>query len=134
MKINNIVQIRADDFPSETRQTVEQLGNILNPFMQQVEELQNGRIDYENMTHNFIQIEMTVDSSGVPVLNDKINTGKVGIRGFNVVRAYGASNNSIGATSQPFINFIDIGGGTVQVTSITGLPANTKMVLNIEIK
>ena len=131
MKINNVTQIMGDSLGSENEQVAGQLGSIINPFMQQVVELSDGRIDFENRVENLIQIEMTVDASGVPVLNNKISTGKSNIRGTSVIRAFSSANVSIGATSQPFVNFKPLGGGLIEVTSITGLPANTKMRLNI---
>jgi len=131
MKINNTTQIRADDFEEDHKRTAEQLANILNPFMQQVQEITDNRIDFENRVENYIEIEMTVDASGKPILNNKISTGKSNIRGFQVIAAFGASNANITATEHPFISFTPIGGGLVEVSSITGLPANTKMRLNV---
>jgi hypothetical protein len=133
MKINNTTQIRADDFQDDDKQMADQLGNILNPFMQQVVELSDGRIDFENRVENFRQVEFTVDAAGVPTLNDTLSTGKASVRGFQVVAAYGSDNALIGATSQPFINFSPLASGSVKVLSITGLPANVKMTLNVVI-
>lgn len=131
MKINNVTQIMADDFQQDDKQMAEQLGNILNPFMQQVVELSDGRVDFENRVENYIEIEMTVDATGKPVLNNKISTGKSFVRGFHVVDAYGSGNASIGAESAPFIVFKRLAAGFVEVSKITGLPANVKMRLNV---
>ena len=115
MKINNVTEIRPDDFKKEDRNTVGQLAEILNPFMQQVVEVNDKRIDYDNRVENFLQIEMTVDSDGVPILNNKIRTNKSGSRGFTVVAAFNLTNNSISPTGQPFIVFTQISGGFVEV-------------------
>ncbi len=131
MKINNTTQIRGDDFPQEDRDFAERLGNIINPFMQQVVEITDGRIDFENRVESLIQIEMTVDATGKPLLNNKINTGKSTIRGFQVIAAFNVTNASISADAQPFINYTPIGNGLVQVSKISGLPANQKFRLNV---
>jgi len=131
MKINNVTQIMADDFEEDNKRMAEQLGNILNPFMQQVVELSDGRGDFENRVENYLEIEFTVDATGKPVLNNKISTGKSFVRGFHVIDAFGSSNAAIGADSGPFIVFNRLAGGFVEVIKITGLPANTKMRLNI---
>lgn len=131
MKINNVTQIRSDDFEDDHKRMAEQLGNILNPFMQQVVELSDGRVDFENKVESYIEIEMTVDSEGTPVLNNRIATGKSFVRGFHIIDAYGASNASIGATGSPFIVFSRLASGFVEVSKITGLPANTRMRLNV---
>lgn len=131
MKINNVTQIRADDFEQDYKQMAEQLGNILNPFMQQVVELSDGRIDFDNRVENYVEVTMTVDSTGKPILNNKINTGKTYVRGLQVIRAFGSDNANIGATAQPFISYRALANGLIEVSNISGLPANTKMRLNI---
>lgn len=131
MKINNVTQIRVDDFEEDFKRAAEQLGNILNPFMQQVVELSDGRVDFENKVESYLEIEMTVDATGTPVLNNKISTGKSFVRGFHVIDAYGSANATIGATGSPYIVFKRLAGGFVEVSKITGLPANTKMRLNV---
>lgn len=131
MKINNVTQIIAGDFAEDDRMLAEKLANILNPFMQQVVELSDGRISFENRVENYIEIEMTVDDTGKPILNNKIATGKSFVRGFHIIDAYGSTNASIGATGSPFIIFKRLAGGFVEVSRITGLPANIKMRLNV---
>lgn len=134
MKLNNVTEIRPDDFKNEDRQTIGQLAEILNPFMQQVVELADGRVSYDNLDQNLINVEFTVDSNGVPQLNNKMKTGKSGARGFNVVAAYNLTNVNVYPTSQPFIIFTPLGGDIVQINKITGLPANNKFRLVVEVK
>lgn len=134
MKLNNVTEIRSEDFENDFKQLASQLGNILNPFMQQVVEIMDGRIDFENRVENFIQVEFTLDANGIPLETNKINTGKSNIRGFQVVSAFNLTNNTVFPTSQPFINYTPLGGTLVQINKITGLPAGNKFRLNIEVK
>jgi len=131
MKLNNVTELRPDDFAQEDRRAVEQIAGILNPFMQQLVEIMDKRIDFENRVENYLEIEMTVDSSGIPVLNNKISTGKTYVRGLPVINAYSTVNATITPTEQPFISFTQLSNGFVQVNKITGLPANQKFRLNI---
>lgn len=134
MKLYNAPQIKAEDFPSEHQQTVEMLGNALNPFLQQVYELSEGRIDFENTVQTIKTMEVTVDSNGKPTLNDKLQTGKSGIRGFHVINALSIDNNTVTALEQPFIaKYTILGNGLVQITKITGLPSDVKFQLTIVI-
>ena len=126
MRINNVTTIKPDDFEDEFKQAAEQLGNVLNPFMQQVVELSDGRGDFENRVEVIKKIEMTVDAAGKPLLTDKIQTGKSNIRGMQVIAVFHTSNPSILPDSQPFIVYTPVGNGLVQVSKITGLPANQK--------
>lgn len=131
MKLNNVRQIRAEDFPDELQQPMSQLGSILNPFMQEVVELADKRIDFENRVENIKTVDITVDSSGKPTLNAKINVEKNTIRGTQVISAINLSNSGIYPTQQPFISYSILGGGLLQVNNITGLQANNKYRLTI---
>lgn len=130
MKINNTTPLNTGDFKQEDRDSAERIGNIINPFMQQVVELADGRIDFENRVENLIVVEFTVDATGTPLLNNKMNTGKSSIRGFQVISAFSTSTVTT-ATSQPFISYTPLGNGLVQVNKISGLPANVKFRLNV---
>jgi len=131
MKINNVTEIRPDDFDKDDRKTVGQLAEILNPFMQQVVEVTDSRIDFENRVEVYKSVEMTVDSAGKPTLNNKIKVGKTGIRGIQVIAAYNLTNIALYPTQQPFMSFTQIAGGNIQVNNISGLQANNKYRLHI---
>ncbi len=134
MKINNINQIRSEDYDSDYNDLVDQLAETLNPFMQEVFELADGRIDFENRVENIKTIQITVDDNGTPVLNDKIATENTnGVRGIQVVSAFNLTNATIYPTSQPFISYTILAGGFVRVNNITGLQANNKYQLNLVI-
>lgn len=134
MKLNNTRQIRAEDFSDEYNQLVSQLGSILNSFMQEVVELSDGRIDFENKVETIKTFEITVDSNGIPLQAPfKVNGDKSNIRGMTVIRAFNLTNPTGYPTSQPFINFVPIGGTLFQVQSVTGLLPNNKYQLTVVI-
>ena len=55
-KLNNVQRIRPEDFPEEySTVVIEQLGAILNQFMQQVVNLSDNNIDFDNLDQNIIQ-------------------------------------------------------------------------------
>ena len=134
MKLNNTRQIRAEDFDDEYNQLVSQLGSILNSFMQEVVELSDGRVDFENRVENIKTFEITVDANGYPTQAPfKVNGEKSGIRGMQVIRAYNLTNSTGYPTSQPFINFVPVGGNLFQIQSVTGLLPNQKYQLTVVI-
>jgi hypothetical protein len=132
MKLNNTRQIRAEDFDDEYNQLVAQLGSILNSFMQEVVELADGRIDFENKAEIIKDFDITVDSSGIPTQTPfKVKTDITNIRGLQVIRAYNLTNTAGYPTAQPFVNFTPIGGGFFRVDSVTGLRPNEKYKLTV---
>lgn len=133
MKLNNSTQIKSEDYDGEYQALIDQLAETLNPFMQEVVELADERIDFENRVEVLKTITLTVDAAGKPTLNDKVNTGKTGIRGTQVISAFNLTNSTIFPTSQPFISYRILAGGVIQILNITGLPANNKFQLNLVI-
>ena len=131
MKINNVRQIRAEDFEKELQQPMSQLGSILNSFMQEVVELADKRIDFENKVEILKTIDITVDSNGTPVLNNKVAVDKSSIRGTQVINALNLTNTRTYPTQQPYISYTALGGGFIQINNITGLQANNKYRLTI---
>lgn len=126
MKLNNTSQVRAEDFADDEQQMITKLGSILNPFMQQVVELSDGRIDFENLSSNVKTFEITVNSNGVPTLSPfRVNVG-VDIIGTQVIRAYNLTSPTKYVTAAPFVSFTPLGGGLIRVDNITGLEANNK--------
>lgn len=119
--LNNARQIRSEDFEQELQQAMSQLAFVLNPFIQEVVDLANGRIDFENLVLNIKTIDITVDGSGNIVGTQNINTEKTGIRGLQVISAFNLTNAANYPTSQPFISYTPQGGSIIQVNNITGL-------------
>ena len=132
MKLSNTRQIRAEDYDDEYSDMISQLGSVLNSFMQEVVELTDGRIDFENLNQNIKTFDITVDSSGVPIQTPfKVGLGKTGVRGIQVINTYNLTNSTGYPTSQPYINFTSIGGDLIRIQSVTGLLPNQKYQLTI---
>ena len=133
MKLNNTTQIKSEDYDNDYADLVDQLAETLNPFMQEVYELSDERIDFENRVEVLKVIDITVDASGTPTLNNKINCEKTNVRGFNVIRAYNLTTLTNYATAQPFISFTQQAGTTVRIDNVSGLVAGDKYQLTLVI-
>lgn len=124
-KLNNTRQIRSEDFDQEYADLISRLGSILNSFMQEVVELSDERIDFENRVENIVTFNIKVDANGNPIQAPfKLNTGKSGIRGIQVIRAYNLNRANIYPTQQPFINFVPNSSNLITIQNVLGLSAN----------
>ena len=130
-RLSNVRRIVAEDFPEESQEVVSRMGGILNYFMEEVVELSNGNVDFENLEQQLLTFEAQVDSDGTPVINDKILTDKINPNGLQVVKAQNLTNNSIYPTGQPFISFTPSGDGFLKIDNIAGLPADNKFFLTV---
>lgn len=130
-KISPNRRISTEDYEGENQQLVESLAYNLNPFMQEVTDVINGNLDFDNLKQNKIQAVITVDSTGRPISGDQINTGLTNPIGFQIISAVNQTNPAIYASGQPFISFSPQGNGIVKINNISNLPANNKFLLTI---
>lgn len=131
-RLDNVKRITLEKVPADQKQLAGLLANILNYFMEQVVNEMNGRIDYDNLEKELKEIEITVDANGSPIGNTKFSAAD-GMKGCQVLRADNLTNTSVYATAQPFVNFNPEGGGLYVIRKITGLPANQKFRLLVEL-
>lgn len=129
MKLSNVRQIIAEDFPQEYRPIVERLGGVLNYFMRQVVELSNGQIDFENTQWAVSNVEVTVDASGIPTQATRVLVNKNNPKGLSVIRSQNLTNSTIYPTNAPFVSYVAEGNNVIRITHVTGLPANNKFRL-----
>jgi hypothetical protein len=129
MKLSNVRQIIAEDFPQESRPIVERLGGVLNYFMRQVVELNNGQIDFENTQWAVSNVEVTVDASGIPTQATRVLVNKNNPKGLSIIRSQNLTNSTIYPTNAPFMSYVAESNNVIRITHVTGLPANNKFRL-----
>lgn len=130
-KLNNVRRINPQDFSVDNQQDIERLGYILNSFMQEVVDMANKNVDFENLNQNFISFPIEVDSNGKPIGTDKINVNKTNPQGIQVVRLINTTNAALLPDVPPFIFFTPNGTNLVTIDKIVGLSANNKYQLSI---
>jgi hypothetical protein len=131
--IDTVKRIIADEFKPEDREVAERIGNIYNFFAEQVTNVLNGNVDYENLTQNILTLDVIVDSNGNPIRSTKFST-TVGLIGTNVINARNQVNLANYLNSQPFISWSTNGQGVYTINNITGLRPNEEYTLTIELK
>lgn len=130
-RINNYKAISYDDYSEEAAEIMEDLADILNPFMREVTDAINGNIDFENLKQAVIELQVTVNSNGTPNVTT-FNVGASSIKGMDVISARNLTNNNVYPTSKPFINYSPTSSGnTVTLNNISGLPADNRFALNV---
>ena len=130
-RLNNVRRINPQDFSEENQSDIQRLGYILNSFMQEVVDMANGNVDFENLNQNFISFSIEVDSNGKPIGTDKINVNKINPQGIQVVRLINTTNAALSPDVPPFIFFTPNGTNLVTIDKIVGLSANNKYQLGI---
>jgi len=120
MKLQS-VKIKTSDFPEEQKEFVETLGGLLNPFIEKLVIGFNKNFTVgDNLPFEFINFQVRVNSSGVPITPNIINTNLKGFKGYICVNAVAVSSSNF-VTNCPFL-VTEVSGNSVKINKITGLP------------
>jgi len=125
-------RIVADEYEEKDRNIVSRLAQPLNFFMEQVTNVINGRLDFDNLNRSTTQITVNVDTNGTPIRQTQFNSN-IGLQGLTVLRAQNTSNPVNFPTGAPFISFSSDGTGTYTIQNITGLRPGNNYLLTLEL-
>lgn len=133
-KIQQPKRIRIEDFKGEEKELVTKISSIVAPFMQDVFQVLDGRLDFENLNRQIIDIEVTMDANNKVINNPQIKTTfkSEKVRGVNVINAVNLANSSVYPTNLPMVNFT-INGALMTILNISGLQANSHYKLTLEL-
>ena len=130
--IDSVKRINVEEFKDEDKEVAERIGNVYNYFAEQVTNTINGRLDFENLDRNLVQLNVIVDANGLPVTQTRFSSN-IGVTGTNIVRADNLTNSTSYPSSAPFITYTASGDGFYTVNHITGLVPNNRYRLVVEL-
>lgn len=138
-QLDALKRIVAEDFKKEDKEMIEKLASILNFHMDQVANAFNGKINFENLTQEIVEITVVVNSSGQPVKsitdssinsNFQFSTSRLtGAIGSAIISAQNLTDPSAYTSSAPFMHFEKISDKLFKINKINGLPAANKFLL-----
>lgn len=131
-KLSSFRKIKKEDVAEEYKALIEAIGYSINSFADEVISGFNRRLTIkENLTQDIVSIEVTVNSSGIPITESKFkNTIGKSLQGIKVIKAENLTNTSTYPTTAPFISFTQ-NGELVTINHISGLQSGNKYRLTI---
>ena len=131
-KIPDLKRISKEDFPSEYQDLIEKLAFPLNSHMEQVRNLFNKGIDYDNLARELITLTVQTDVNGslIAKLTFKSNL-RNRVRGIVVLSANITSSNTQVVQNYPFITFSQ-NLNIVTINNISNLNPETTYDLLLE--
>lgn len=136
MKLSQLTRIVEEDFPQESRDVIQRLARALNPFLEQISQAMTKNIDYDNLNRELITYTVSVDSSGKPIENKELKHNlKTKPKGLVCLSARNSAGTGAYPTSAPFVSY-DFSSNdytVIKVNNISGLPANVKFELTLEV-
>lgn len=133
MRFFQTTKLDVSNFPEDSQDAMTVLAEIYNPLIDSLDTILNGNIDFENLKQTKFQIDVVVDSSGSPLIGNKVNLGNAKSQpsGFQVIRAQNLTNTTTYPTTQPYISYTPVGNGIITFNNISGLQANNKYRLTV---
>lgn len=130
MKLSNFKRIISTDFDQKDQQLIERLGRNLNDGIDGLYFALNNKLTFEdNFLATVKEIEVTVDSTGVPTTKTSILLGNNSpVKGTLVLATTNKTNSSVYLTAAPFITFSQ-NGTSLFIDHITGLQANNRYIV-----
>ena len=127
-------RLQLDNISEDNRDDFRVMAELYNYFIEQVTNTINGQLSYENDTKQLVTVDVTVDATGKPILGGSFSANQ-GMVGHKILRADNLTNTAVYPTSAPFMTFTasNSGNGIYNIQNITGLPANNKFRLLIEL-
>lgn len=131
MRLSLARRINTEGVPPEMQDTMSRLATIMNPFIEDVTTILNGRVDFDNLSFPVRQFEIIVNDKGIPIFGDlDINFN---IRGHNVINVQDANNINMipEITGVPFILFTPSNQGHLKISKVLNLLPNRKYLLTV---
>jgi len=92
----------------------------------------NNRLNFDNLNQKISVITVQVDSTGQPIQEFILKYSVLNLQGLNIIRAVDTVDNTP-VISAPFITYNLMTTNTIKIINITGLKANTKYQLTVEV-
>lgn len=132
MKIPSFRRIFKTDYKAEEQELVEKLSGTINNGFEVLHEALGKKVSLrDNLQCTVKDVDIIVDSSGVPLTNTGISRDIPGrIEGMTVIDANNLTTSTTYPSSGVFVNFIPNDNGAL-ITHVTGLQTNNKYRLRI---
>lgn len=128
-----IRRIVPENFPEEFQAVADIIGASLNQFQQEVIQVLDHGVDYDNLRRELITVDVRIDGSGMVINRPSIRSTLTSkIRGAIVINSVNLDNPSIYPLQTPFISFT-LRGNIIDILNVTGLQNNSQYRLTVEL-
>lgn len=134
MRLQSARRVTSDNVAPEQREVVDSIGVSVNPFIEDVTEILNGRVGFDNLESKVAKISISTDLNGKLVGNSDILTGLPRPPIGALVVDIRNTNNfdlPVDITSAPFVLYRPISNTTIRVDNILNLKPNQKYTISI---
>lgn len=132
-KLSDIRRIIPEDFEEEQQELVEKIGGSYNEFADELYQVVNGQLDFDNMERRKISVEVIFLESGAPKSAVNINSGLSSVSILYVGKVDNLTSPSAKLSQSPYIDWTHQGSGRVKINYGLGFSPGAKYRLTLEL-
>lgn len=133
-KLSDIRRIIPEDVNKDADpvEIVERIAGSYNEFADEIYQVVNGQLDFENLARAKVSLDISFDSTGKPVGNASIGTSLSFVSMIHIGKIQNLTNASR-ISQVPYIDWSFQGNGTVKINYGVGFTAGVKYRLTLEL-
>jgi hypothetical protein len=132
-KLSDIRRIIPEDFSQDDRELAEKIGGSYNDFADELYQVVNGQLDFDNMARRKVSIDVVFNADGTPRTVVNINSGLANVSMIHVGKVQNITTPSAKFTALPYIDWSHQGNGLIKINYGTGFTAGSKYRLILEL-
>ena len=134
-KLSDIRRIIPEDVDTKATPVdiVETVAGSYNEFADEIYQVVNGQLDFENLARAKIDLDVSFDSSGKPVGNSSIKCNLAYVSILYIGKIQNITNASARITQVPYLDWSFQGNGIVKINYGVGFSAGVKYRLTLEL-
>lgn len=131
-KLSDIRRIVPEDFKQDDQDVATRIAGSYNEFADELYQIINGQIDFDNMARRKVSVDLTISSTGEISGSKVVITDLSFVSGINIIKVSNLVNTTSRPTSCPFLGFTYQGSGKFTIDYLLGLPSGKwRLVLEI---
>jgi hypothetical protein len=134
-KLSDIRRIIPEDVDAKSTpiEIVETVAGSYNDFADEIYQVVNGQLDFDNMARAKVSIDISFDSTGKPIGNSSIVSNLSFVSMLYIGKIQNITNAAAKVTQVPYIDWSYQGNGNIKINYGVGFTANTKYKLTLEL-
>ncbi len=134
-KLSDIRRIIPEDVDDEASplEIVEIVAGSYNEFADEIYQVINGQLDFDNLARSKISVDITFDPTGKPVGNIAIASNLSSVSMVHVGKVQNLTNSAVKFTQAPYIDWTLQGNGIIKINYAIGFVAGNKYRLVLEL-
>lgn len=131
-KLSDIRRIIPEDYSEEAQEIIEGVAGSYNEFADEIYQVVNGQLDFDNLARAKVNIDISFDSTGKPVGNASIVTNLSSISMLHIGKIQNITN-ALKISQVPYLDWSFQGNGVVKINYGVGFTTGVKYRLTLEL-